>query len=135
MRPCSAQRCSVGKHLAGIEQPLASKAHLTAMLLGEIDFVEHLRHQVALLDADAMFAGQHAADLDAEPQNMSAPKSSARCEFAGLVRVEEDERMQIAVAGMKHIGDAQPVLFGQLRACPPAPSAARWRGIVPSMQR
>ena len=29
-------------------------------------------HQVALLDADAVLAGQHAADLDAEPQDVGA---------------------------------------------------------------
>ena len=72
MRPSSAQRCSVGNTLPGLSRPLASKAHLSALLLVEVDLGEHRRHQVALLDADAVLAGEHAADLDAELQDVGA---------------------------------------------------------------
>src|SRR3954452_13744732 len=54
------------KHFAGVEQPLAVERALEPLLLGQIGFVEHFRHQVALLDADAMLPRQHAADLDAQ---------------------------------------------------------------------
>ena len=69
-------------------------------------------HQVALLDADAVLAGQHAADLDAEPQDVGAERLGP-LELAGLVGVVEDQRMQIAVAGVEDVGDAQAVLRRQ----------------------
>src|SRR6202021_2080758 len=60
------------KHLAGIEEALRVERAFQPLLLVEIDFAEHLRHQVALLDADAMFTGQHAAELDAAPKDIGA---------------------------------------------------------------
>ena len=50
------------------------------LLLRKIDFVEHFRHQVALLDADAVLAGEHAADLDAQLENVGA-------EFFGALKL------------------------------------------------
>ena len=81
--------------------------------MGEVGLVEHLAHQVALLDPDPVLAGQHAADRDAEPQDVGAERLGP-LDLAGLVGVVEDERVQIAVAGMEHIGDAQPVLRRQV---------------------
>ena len=62
------------KHLARIEQALRVERAFQALLLGEIDVAEHLRHQVALLDADAMLAGENAAELDAKPQDIRAER-------------------------------------------------------------
>ena len=101
--------------------------------MGEVGLVEHRAHQVALFDADAVLAGQHAADLDAEPQDVGAERLGA-LDLARLVGVVEDQRMEIAVAGMKHIGDAEPVLLRQVAHARSAPRASRPRGIVPSMQ-
>ena len=112
MRPSSAQRCRVGNTLPGLSRPLASKAHLTPLLLVEVDLGEHRRHQVALLDADAVLAGEHAADLDAQLQDVGAERLGA-LQLARLVGVVEDQRMQVAVAGMEHVGDAQAVLLRQ----------------------
>ncbi len=97
------------EYLAGIEQALVVEGALDALLLIEIDLRKHHRHQVALLDADAMLAGEHAADLDAEPEDVGAELLGA-IELAGIVGVIKDQRMQIAIAGVKHIGDAQAVL-------------------------
>src|SRR5260370_24966803 len=55
------------KYLAGIEQALRVEGAFQPLLLVEIDLAEHLRHQVALLDADAMLAGEDAAEFDADP--------------------------------------------------------------------
>src|SRR3546814_12926529 len=63
-------------------------------------------HEVALLDADAVLAGHHAADLDAEPQDVGA-EILRPLQFPRLVGVVEDERMQVAVAGVEHVGDPQ----------------------------
>ena len=49
-----------------------------------------------------------------QSRRMSAPKSLRPLELARHVGVVEDQRVQIAVAGMKHVGDAQPILFRQL---------------------
>src|SRR5207237_5993346 len=84
------------KHLAWIEQALVVEGAFEALLLVEIDLGEHRRHQVALLDADAVLAGEHAADLDAQPENVGAEFFGA-LELTRLVSVIEDEGMQIAV--------------------------------------
>src|SRR4051812_25988094 len=56
--------------LAGIEQAFLVKRAFEALLLVEVFFRKHHRHQITLLDADAVLAGQHAADLDTEPQDV-----------------------------------------------------------------
>ena len=96
------------KHLARIEQTLVVERAFHALLLGQIDFVEHLRHQVALLDSDAVLAGEHAADFDAELENVGA-ESLGALELARGIGVVKDQRMQIAVAGVEHVGDPQTV--------------------------
>src|ERR1700720_4229681 len=80
--------------LAGIEQPVGVEGAFEAQLLIEIDLVEHDRHEVALLDADAVLAGEDAADLDAEPQYVR-PERLGALELAGLVGVVKDERVKI----------------------------------------
>src|SRR3546814_10551746 len=60
-----------------------------------------------------MLAGQHAADLDAELQDVGA-EVLRLLQLARLVGVVEDERMQVAVAGVKDVGDAQAVARAEL---------------------
>ncbi len=120
--------------MPGLSRAGGIEGAFDAHLLREIDLVEHLAHQIALFDADAMLAGQHAADRDAKPQNIGAERLGP-LDVAVVRRVIENQRMQIAVAGMKHIGDAQPMLVRQRRPCRSAPPAGCPRGIVPSMQR
>src|SRR5262249_26470395 len=99
--------------LAGIEQPVRVEGAFEAELMVEVDLVEHRRHEVALFDADAMLAGEHAADLDAIAQDVGAELLGAR-QLALVVGIVENERMEIAVAGMEDIGDAQPMLLREL---------------------
>src|SRR3954451_12705984 len=96
------------KHFSGIEQALRVEGAFQPLLLVEIDLREHLAHEIALLDPDAVLAGQNAAEFDAAAQNVGA-KSFSALHFAGLVGVVKDQRMQIAVAGVKYIGDPQTV--------------------------
>src|SRR5258708_38576137 len=84
------------KHLAGIEQAMRVEGAFQPLLLVEIDLAEHLRHQVALFDADAMFAGQYAAELDAAAQDIRA-EGFGLVHLAGLVGVVQDQRIQIPV--------------------------------------
>ena len=53
------------ENFSGIEQAFGVERTFDPLLLIEVDLREHCRHQVAFLHADAMFAGEHAADLDA----------------------------------------------------------------------
>src|SRR6185295_12796611 len=62
----------LGKHLAGVEQALRIEGALQPLLLIEIGLGEHHGHQIAFLDADAVLAGQHAPDLDAELEDFRA---------------------------------------------------------------
>src|SRR5579863_8369059 len=50
------------EHFAGIEQAAIIEGAFHSLLMIEIDRGEHRRHEVALLNADAMLAGEHAAD-------------------------------------------------------------------------
>src|SRR5687768_5092900 len=86
------------EHLAGIEQAVAVEGAFEPLLLVEIGLGEHFRHQVALLDSDTMLAGQDAAHLHAELQNVGAEFFRA-LELIRVVGVEQNERMQIAIAG------------------------------------
>src|SRR6266404_4423124 len=96
------------KYLAGIEQALRVEGAFQTLLLVEIDLVKHFRHQVALLDADAMFAGKHAAEFDTDPQDIGA-ECFRPLDLAWSVGIVQDQWMQVAVAGMKHVGDAKVV--------------------------
>src|SRR5207248_11717595 len=87
------------KHFSGIEQALRVEGAFQPLLLVEIDLRKHLAHQIALFDADAVLAGQNAAEFDAAAQDVGA-KSLGAFHLAGLVGVVEDQRMQIAVAGV-----------------------------------
>ena len=51
------------EHLAGIQQSVRVKGAFDAHLLLQIVFGEHGRHQVALFNAHAVFAGQDTANL------------------------------------------------------------------------
>ncbi len=98
--------------MPGLSRAVLVEGTFKPLLLVEIAFRKHHRHQVALFHADAVFAGQHAADLDAQPQDICAERFRT-IEFARLVGIVEDQGMQIAVPGMENIGDAQIVLRGQ----------------------
>src|SRR5262249_26098119 len=78
------------EHLAGIEQLVLIERAFEAHLLREVDLVEHRRHQVALLHADTVLAGQDAADLDAQLQDLRAEPLGG-LELSRLVGVVADE--------------------------------------------
>src|SRR5439155_18394371 len=60
------------EYFSGVEQALGIEGAFHALLLGEVNFRKHRRHQVALFDADAVLAGEDAADLDAKLQNVAS---------------------------------------------------------------
>ena len=86
-----------------------------------------------LLDADAVLAGHRAADLDAELEDAVA-ELDRLLRLAGLVRVEEDQRMQVAVAGVEHVGARAARTPSTSAAIARSTRGSALRGIVPSMQ-
>ena len=116
MRPAgSAADCGFEQreHLAGVQQPVRVEGGLEPALLLQFMGVELHRHQVALFHADAMLAGQAAADLDAQLQDVGA-EFLGGMEAGGIVGIEHDQRMQIAVAGVEDVGDLQAVAVRHL---------------------
>ena len=44
------------EHLAGVQQTVRVEGAFEALLMGEVGFVEHCSHEVALFDADPVLA-------------------------------------------------------------------------------
>ncbi len=63
---------------------------------------------LALSSADAVLAGHAAAQRDARPQQLLVGLLGA-LQLVGIAVVVADQRMQVAVAGVEHVGDEQPV--------------------------
>src|SRR5262245_59673784 len=105
------------ENLAGIEQAALVEGAFEPLLMLEIGIREHRRHRIALLDPDTVLAGEHAPHLDAVLEDVG-PEAFRLLELARLVAIVENERVEIAVAGMEHVGDAQPVALGQFAHAP-----------------
>src|SRR5215210_9177244 len=99
--------------LSGVKQPCRIEhgpdAHLLPKVLrGELD-----RHEVALLDADAVLACETAANLDTELQNVLACRFGL-LQLARLVDVEHDIRVQVPVASMEDSGHLESIALADL---------------------
>ena len=77
-----------------------------ARLRVEVVRREHPAHEIALLDADAVLARQHAAGFDRSQHDLLAGGVHL-LEHAGLARVERQQRMEVAVAGVEHVEHPQ----------------------------
>ena len=97
-----------GEYLAGIQQALGVEGAFELLLAFQVGRAELIFHQVALLHAHPMLPGQNAADIDAKAQYIR-PERLGAFGFAVAVGVIEDQRVQIAVAGMEDIDHAQPM--------------------------
>jgi hypothetical protein len=82
-----------------------SAEHLLALLGAELH-----AHRVELLDAHAVLAGDGAAHRDAGLQDVGAEQLAA-VQLVGVVGVEQDQRVQVAVAGVEDVAAAQAVLL------------------------
>ena len=104
---------AVGKHFAGIGEAERIEGITQAVQAIEFVGVEHRGEVVAFLEADAVFAGDGAAHLDAHVENLSG-QDFGPLEGAGFSAVIKNERMEIAVAGMKNVGAADAGGAGHL---------------------
>src|SRR5204862_4267373 len=72
----------------------------------EIILCELLLHEINLFDTNAVLAGNAAAEFNAFFQNVLARREGLR-HLVRLAFIIKNQRMNIAVAGMKDIRDAQ----------------------------
>src|SRR4051794_36136671 len=99
-----------GQDLAGVQPRIGVEEELQAADRLERLVAEQLGHQLIFLHADAVLAGDGAARLNAVGENLFA--AGARLfEVARYARVEQDDGMHVAVAGMEDVADDQPVLL------------------------
>src|SRR6266850_2317631 len=101
-------RLAGGEHLAGIAEATGIERGLEALHQREVGRREDERHEVGLLEADAVLARDRAADLRAHLHDLGAGGDDTRL-LTGLARVVEDVRVQVAVARVEHVADAQAV--------------------------
>ena len=130
--PYSAQRTSDGITLPGLSSALGIERMLERQHLLALGRRELHAHRGQLLDADAVLAGHGAAHRDAGLEDVGTEQLGT-VQLVGVVGVEQDQGVQVAVAGVEHVGAAQAVgLLHAARwraACRPS----RRRGIVESM--
>src|SRR5918993_841473 len=79
----------------------------------DVRLAVHLRKKGPLLEADAVLACDRSAEANAQPQDVGGELLGA-FERTRLAAVEQDQRVQGAVAGVKHVGDAKAVRRGEL---------------------
>src|SRR6266404_4203164 len=93
-----------GKELAGIHDQLGIERAPQPIHEIQVRFGVLQRKILGLVEADAVLAGHRAPHLDAGAQQLLVRRLGS-LELLGLTVVVEDERMQVAVAGMEHVGD------------------------------
>src|SRR2546429_6165968 len=70
-------------------------------------------HAADFFESDPVLAGNRAADLDAQLQNLASIRLGL-FRVARTIGVEQDQWMQVAVAGMEDIHAAQPEFPAEL---------------------
>ena len=95
---------------AGIKQRHGIECCFDAVKLRQFAAAELHTHLIDLLHTHAMLAGNRAANGNTHLQNARTHRFGC-VQFTWLVGIVQNQRMQIAVARMKHIGHGQTV-FG-----------------------
>src|SRR6185436_13225686 len=95
-----------GKHLARIAEAARIEHRAHALHQREIFGGEHRRHVLRLVGADAMLAGERPSGIDAVAQDLGGDFDRL-FGLAGDPLVVADQRVQVAVAGVEHVADAQ----------------------------
>ena len=94
--------------LAGVGDPVRIHREADPPHAVEIGLAVHLAEELPLLEPDAVLAGDRSAQADAQAQDLRRQDLRAIVR-AGLAAVVEDERVEVAVAGVEHVGDADAV--------------------------
>ena len=98
------------EHFAWVQQVLCVEGTFQPLLVVKINRGEHLPHEIALLDANAMLAGQHTTHADAKSQNIST-EGLGSFQLIGLAGIEQDQRMKVSVTGVEDVGAGQAVFL------------------------
>src|SRR5262245_50134646 len=103
-------------HLPGVADATRVEGAAQPLERLQIALREHPRHRARLAHADAVLTGEGAPGVDAgvEDRRGELPRSLR----LARARVVEDEWMKVAVAGVEHVADEQPVLLGELLDAP-----------------
>src|SRR5436190_8367642 len=88
--------------LGRVQQPLRIEHGLDSHLHDEIGLGELDVHQVALLDADAVLAGEAAAGGDAQLEDLMT-RLLGPIGLRRIVGVKQDQGVQVAVAGVEDV--------------------------------
>src|SRR5437016_3409961 len=100
-----------GEHFAWVEERVGVEEALETEDQVERFSGELARHQLVLFHADAVLACDRAARFDAPDQDLFARRARL-FEVAGLARVEENDRVQVAIAGVEDVADGEAVALG-----------------------
>src|SRR5439155_22503059 len=97
-----------GEDLPGVAETRGVEGVLEPLHHRQVGGREDEGHEVGLLEADAVLARDRAADLGADLHDLGAGLYDARLR-TGHARIVEDVRVQVAVARMEDVADAQAV--------------------------
>lgn len=90
-----------------VQQTCPIECGLDRVEAGEFGGRELHAHLVQLLHPDTMLTSDRPPHLHAEPQDLRADVLG-KGELRVVIGIESDERMQVAITGVKHIGDDEP---------------------------
>src|SRR6266849_10986035 len=98
-----------GKDFAGIEQAIGIEGVVDATHEVEVGVGENEGHELGLFHADAVFAGERAADFEAVTDNFGGGLHGA-FELSGIAGIVKNDGMQIAIAGVENVADLKTEL-------------------------
>jgi len=96
------------KDLAGVERAVGIEGVVDAAHEVEIGIGEKQRHELGLFHADAMLAGERAANFDAVANNFSGSLHGA-FELPFVARIVENDGMKVAIASVENVADIEAV--------------------------
>src|SRR5215210_2876837 len=99
-------------HLAWIREPRRVERATQPLEGVEIGLVEHLRHVLLLVHADAVLARDRAAGVQARVEDL-ARQLLGPLGLSVVAAVVTDQRVQVAVARVEDVGDDHPVLLSE----------------------
>jgi hypothetical protein len=101
-----------GDGLARVHQAVRIEGLLEPEELLELRFIELTAHGIEFLHAHTVLPGDGTAHGHAQGQDLRA-QGLCPGQLSLPARIIENQRMQVAVAGMEHVGNCQSVLLGQ----------------------
>src|SRR5690348_10363852 len=99
--------------LARIAQPLPIECVAELLHHVQVVIAEHAGHVLLLVDADAVLAGDRTAGVYTVAEDL-ARRVLRELRLSGNLLVVTNQRMEIAVAGVKHVTDRETTANRQL---------------------